>query len=41
MVLRAMFLIAKAQQKRDYKKISKWLKFTLLMGLLSVLLSQP
>lgn len=41
MVFRAMYMTSKAEQKRDYKKISKWLKLTLLMGLLSVLLTQP
>ncbi len=41
MILRGIWMTAQASQKRDYKKISKWLKFTMLMGLLSVLLSQP
>lgn len=41
MLLRGMYMTAKAESKRDYKKISKWLKFTMLMGLLSVLFSQP
>jgi len=36
-----MYMTSKAHQKRDYKKISKWLKFTMLLGLMSVLLSHP
>lgn len=40
-LLRAMYMTSKAHQKRDYKKISKWLKFTMLLGLMSVLLSHP
>jgi 4-hydroxybenzoate polyprenyltransferase len=41
MLLRGIFMTAKAENKRDYKKISKWLKLTMLMGLFSVLFSQP
>ncbi len=41
MLLRGMYLTAGAKQKRDYKKISKWLKLTMLMGLFSILFSQP
>jgi 4-hydroxybenzoate polyprenyltransferase len=41
MLLRGMYMTAKAENKRDYKKISKWLKLTMLMGLFSVLFSQP
>lgn len=41
MLLRGMYMTSKAENKRDYKKISKWLKLTMLMGLFSVLFSQP
>lgn len=41
MLLRGMLLTARAQQKRDYKKISKWLKLTMFVGLFSVLFSKP
>jgi 4-hydroxybenzoate polyprenyltransferase len=41
MLLRGMILTARAQQKRDYKKISKWLKLTMFVGLFSVLFSKP
>jgi heme/copper-type cytochrome/quinol oxidase subunit 3 len=41
MLLRGMYMTTKAENKRDYKKISKWLKLTMLMGLFSVLFSQP
>jgi len=34
-------MIGKANNKRDYKKISKWLKLTMLVGLISVLFSAP
>jgi 4-hydroxybenzoate polyprenyltransferase len=41
MILRSMLLTSKAENKREYKKISKSLKFIMLMGLFSVLFSQP
>lgn len=41
MILKSMWMIAKANKKRDYKKISKWLKLTMLVGLISVLFSAP
>jgi 4-hydroxybenzoate polyprenyltransferase len=41
MLLRGMYMTAKAENKRDYKKISKWLKLTMFVGLISVLFSQP
>jgi hypothetical protein len=41
MLLRGMYMTAKAENKRDYKKISKWLKLTKFVGLISVLFSQP
>ena len=41
MILKSMWMIGKANNKRDYKKISKWLKLTMLVGLISVLFSAP
>lgn len=41
MILKSMWMIGKANNKRDYKKISKWLKLTMLIGLISVLFSAP
>jgi len=41
MILKSMWMIGKANNKRDYKKISKWLKMTMLIGLISVLFSAP
>ncbi len=41
MILKSMWMIGKANNKRDYKKISKWLKLTILVGLISVLFSAP
>ncbi len=41
MLLRGMYMTAKAENKRDYKKISKLLKLTMFVGLISVLFSQP
>lgn len=41
MILKSMWMIGKANSKRDYKKISKWLKLTMLVGLISVLFSAP
>ena len=41
MILKSMWMIGNAQSKRDYKKISKWIKLTMLMGLVSVLFSAP
>lgn len=39
MILKSMWMIGKANNKRDYKKISKSLKLTMLVGLISVLFS--
>jgi 4-hydroxybenzoate polyprenyltransferase len=41
MILKSMWMIGKANNKRDYKKISKWLKLTMMVGLISVLFSAP
>ena len=41
MILKSIWMIGKANNKRDYKKISKWLKLTMLVGLISVLFSAP
>ena len=41
MILKSMWMIGNANNKRDYKKISKWLKLTMLIGLISVLFSAP
>ena len=41
MILKSMWMIGKANNKRVYKKISKWLKLTMLIGLISVLFSAP
>ena len=41
MILKSMWMIGKANNKRDYKKISKWPKLTMLIGLISVLFSAP
>ena len=41
MILKSMWMIGKANNKRDYQKISKWLKLTMLVGLISVLFSAP
>jgi 4-hydroxybenzoate polyprenyltransferase len=41
MIFKSMWMIAKAHNKRDYKKISKWLKLTMFVGLMSVLFSAP
>ena len=41
MIIKSMWMIGKANNKRDYKKISKWLKLTMLVGLISVLFSAP
>lgn len=41
MLFRGIYMTTKADNKRDYKKISKWLKLTMLIGLFSVLFSQP
>jgi 4-hydroxybenzoate polyprenyltransferase len=41
MIFKSMWMIGKAHNKRDYKKISKWLKLTMLVGLISVLFSAP
>ena len=41
MILKSRWMIGKANNKRDYKKISKWLKLTMLIGLISVLFSAP
>ena len=41
MILKSMWMIGKSNNKRDYKKISKWLKLTMLIGLISVLFSAP
>jgi 4-hydroxybenzoate polyprenyltransferase len=41
LLVKAIYSTAKAENKRDYKKISKLLKLTMFVGLLSVLFSQP
>jgi len=41
MIIKSMWMIGKANNKRDYKKISKWLKLTMMVGLISVLFSAP
>jgi 4-hydroxybenzoate polyprenyltransferase len=41
MIIKSMWMIGKANNKRDYKKISKWLKLKMLVGLISVLFSAP
>ena len=41
MILKSMWMIGKANNKRDYKKISEWLKLTMMVGLISVLFSAP
>ena len=41
MILKGIWLVSKASNKRDYRKISKWLKITMFLGLFSVLFSMP